>query len=546
MKRFRSSRFALLLILMLTLSMALWGAATVAFAEELDEGVDVQTLIHQVHYHGNSADTGTPPSDDWFGWFDRVTAKGNSGNLEREGYTFAGWNTNAAGTGTDYAVGAVLRNSMQIPFSDINLFAKWAPIDYTVTYNGNGNDVGTAPVDSNMYNVGDNAAILGAADLVKTGYSFDGWNTAADGSGSAYYEGNSMVMGTANVVLYAQWEEDASITIHKTVGEGYEGSKFVCFSLYMVKPDAIDGAVTNGDGSFRSACAKIVDGTADIVFDNLPFGEYQLKETQMPRFYKSDLDESLTYVLGLDNLNQELTVANTYVSPIMIEKTVVPAIANIGDEVTYIFNVKNISDYNLFHVKIHDLDIPFDAYQEPGDDPSTLSYEGEFLEPDEIWTVTTTHVLTAEDMVGGSFTNVAKAMAYTCEKLIVEIPDITPSAMTAADIDVACRRLCIWVEDADDATVTLPGVVPPTVVEETIRPFSADRADPAGSFIPPEVVPLGAPVIISAPPVEQPVIMEEVIPLGVPVLPKTAELPVELFYGLGGMLTALGAYLKRR
>lgn len=88
---------------------------------------------------------------------------------------------------------------------------------------------------------------------------------------------------------------------------------------------------------------------------------------------------------------------------------------------------------------------------------------------------------------------------------------------------------------------------PPTPEVPTTNPEPfRDRADPAGSFIPAEPVPLAAPVIIAAPVAEEPVIFEEVIPLGVPVLPKTGEVPVELFYGLGGLFTAMGAFLKRK
>lgn len=61
----------------------------------------------------------------------------------------------------------------------------------------------------------------------------------------------------------------------------------------------------------------------------------------------------------------------------------------------------------------------------------------------------------------------------------------------------------------------------------------------------PEAIPV--PVAVLEPVLTPaPVMIEEIVPLGVAVLPKTGELPVELFYGLGSMLTALGAYLKRK
>jgi len=79
---------------------------------------------------------------------------------------------------------------------------------YTVTYNGNGNDGGSVPTDSNNYPTGATVTVLGnTGSLVKTGYTFAGWNTAAGGSGTSYSAGNTFPMGAANVTLYARWTD---------------------------------------------------------------------------------------------------------------------------------------------------------------------------------------------------------------------------------------------------------------------------------------------------------------------------------------------------
>ena len=46
----------------------------------------------------------------------------------------------------------------------------------------------------------------------RTGYAFAGWNSAADGSGTAYADGASDPF-TANVTLFAQWTVNASYTV---------------------------------------------------------------------------------------------------------------------------------------------------------------------------------------------------------------------------------------------------------------------------------------------------------------------------------------------
>jgi len=77
---------------------------------------------------------------------------------------------------------------------------------YTITYNGNSNTSGTAPVDSySPYNSGYLVTILdNVGNLQKTNYTFSAWNTAANGSGTPYIAG-ATYNGGASIILYAQW-----------------------------------------------------------------------------------------------------------------------------------------------------------------------------------------------------------------------------------------------------------------------------------------------------------------------------------------------------
>ena len=81
---------------------------------------------------------------------------------------------------------------------------------YTVTYNGNGNTGGTAPIDYRQYNSYTGVTVLGnTGSLVKSGYTFLGWNTQADGNGISYLPGYMFPIKT-NTILYANWMEEAS------------------------------------------------------------------------------------------------------------------------------------------------------------------------------------------------------------------------------------------------------------------------------------------------------------------------------------------------
>jgi hypothetical protein len=60
-------------------------------------------------------------------------------------------------------------------------------VGYKFTYDGNGNTSGTVPTDANYYAIDDTVTCAtNSGTLAKTGKTFDGWNTAADGSGTSY------------------------------------------------------------------------------------------------------------------------------------------------------------------------------------------------------------------------------------------------------------------------------------------------------------------------------------------------------------------------
>ena len=167
----------------------------------------VVPTTYSVNYNGNTNTSGTSPTDGSSPYTagSSVTVLGNTGSLAKTGYTFSGWNTAADGSGTSYSQG----NTFTIN-ANTTLYANWTPVvptTYTVTYNGNTNTSGTAPIDvSSPYTPGSTVTVLGnLGSLDKTGYAFSGWNTAADGSGTSYFKGNTFTIN-ANTTLYANFE----------------------------------------------------------------------------------------------------------------------------------------------------------------------------------------------------------------------------------------------------------------------------------------------------------------------------------------------------
>jgi len=84
-----------------------------------------------------------------------------------------------------------------------------------VRYNANGSTGGTVPMDDGRYLEADTVTALGnTGNLVKTGSTFAGWNTVADGSGTSYIAGTgTFVMGSSDVTLYAMWVFSSEITM---------------------------------------------------------------------------------------------------------------------------------------------------------------------------------------------------------------------------------------------------------------------------------------------------------------------------------------------
>lgn len=156
------------------------------------------TPTYSVTYSGNSNSNsgGVAPTDTTaYSGGATVTVPVN-GSLVRTGYTFAGWNTAANGSGTDYAAGA---GTFTIN-ADTTLYAKWTINQYTVTFNANTGS-GTMAGQTANYNA---ATALTANAFTKTGYTFAGWNTLAGGGGTSYANSASYPF-TSSTTLYAQW-----------------------------------------------------------------------------------------------------------------------------------------------------------------------------------------------------------------------------------------------------------------------------------------------------------------------------------------------------
>lgn len=94
-----------------------------------------------------------------------------------------------------------------------NVYHVWDT--YTLAYHGNKNTGGSTPSQTVNYNT---KATVAKNGFTRTGYSFTGWNTRADGKGTSHAVGSTPVM-TADINLYAQWKINRyTLTLKKGTG----------------------------------------------------------------------------------------------------------------------------------------------------------------------------------------------------------------------------------------------------------------------------------------------------------------------------------------
>ena len=135
---------------------------------------------------------GTP---NWDGHTGDTPAIGGNG-WTIDGYTFAGWTTNADGGGTKYAPGASWTAN-----GTLTLDAQWTPGEAGLTYDGNGATGGKTDPQNG---VTDQKVNVRQNGFTRDGYTFVRWDTQADCRGKAVNPGDKWTLQGSST-LYACW-----------------------------------------------------------------------------------------------------------------------------------------------------------------------------------------------------------------------------------------------------------------------------------------------------------------------------------------------------
>lgn len=188
-----------------------------SFSTKINRNYDLYAKVgnnsqYKVTYHSNTTPDATV-TDDTMIYAKDVLATVNDNSFKNGDMVFLGWNTKADGTGTTYYPNGTIKVT-----GNMDLYAQWGDKASTVsvTYHSNFGTDRTYVTDAEVNNARITVADYTTLGLpARTGYTFAGWNTEADGTGRTFAAGAFARvddnLGSGNV-LYAQWTPNTDTT----------------------------------------------------------------------------------------------------------------------------------------------------------------------------------------------------------------------------------------------------------------------------------------------------------------------------------------------
>ena len=217
----------------------------------------------------------------------------------------------------------------------------------TITFNANDGS-GTVPSAISTY-VGV-ANTIPSNSLTRTGYTFNGWNTASDGSGTAYATG-STITPTGDVTLYAQW---------RTTYVKPEIQNLLAFRVADKSGGATPTVTSTGETGF---CKFDLVGGANYTFDSA--------SVQFGTATANSMTQSGTTLYGYSEPNS-IAQASAYTVKITVVVTGADGVLRTYTDSTYISKSVPVFDAttNSFALggvarNVTGDEKPFDCYMHP-------------------------------------------------------------------------------------------------------------------------------------------------------------------------------------
>ena len=205
---------------------------------------------------------------------------------EKEGYVFVGW--------YDQTDKLFNFDNASMPASDLVLTAKYEAGTYGIEYKRNNpNASGNVATTVATY---DQNATIASNEFTLDGYTFIGWNTAADGTGTSYTEGQEVknLVSSGNYTLYAIWQANTyTVTFNANGAEGsMENQTFTYDETKSLTANAFNKVGYTFMGWAETATGTIVYGNEDTVTNLLTSGNKTLYAIWQANSYTVTFDSN--------------------------------------------------------------------------------------------------------------------------------------------------------------------------------------------------------------------------------------------------------------
>lgn len=506
-------------------------------------------------YNANGATSGTVPASQSLQILSTFTVSGNTGMLALNGHVFKGWNTLENGSGINYVVG----NNYSIGTQNLTLFAQWTPA-YPVTYHANPVSgftlSGSVPTDSNLYEVMQNVTVQNIGGLALSNHTFAGWalNQAGD---EPLFSGGSTVPMTANGLnFYAKWTMDQKYDV---IYDANSGVGTVPSTSSYFEDDTVTVSGNTGEliktGYTFNGWNTLSNGTGSQFNQGSTFEMPQANVTLYAQ-WKQDQVDPITYTVTY-NVNGGSGTAP--VDPTEYEQ---------GDSVEVLSSSLSRDHFTFIGWTLNQLGtgelyITDDSFLMPAnnvtlyaqweeDDKYTVTYNGNGSTSGSV-PVDEGMYYAAQSTPVKNNVNALQKEGYDFKGWNTAADGSGTSYPLGSNLTFVASNVtlyAVW----ELTPVVIPPTTQPTTDPPVQQPTTAATTEEETEEVTDEAVAQGAgrtffnvDQFLGDPFVEiyEEIDFDEEVPLA-DALPQTGQIPAELFYGIGGLITAAGAFLKRK
>jgi uncharacterized repeat protein (TIGR02543 family) len=195
---------------------------------------------------------------------------------------------------------------------------------YGVTYDGNGNTAGYPPSDPNSpYLSGATVIVLdNTGNLTKNGYTFSGWNTEDNGSGTTYLPSDKFIMPSREIILYAKWKpstnNNAPGTLQFSSATYSVNENAGSITVSVTRSDGSDGAVSVSYATSNGTATSGSDYTSRSGTLSWGNGDTSTKTITIPIIDDSTYEGNETFAVTLSNATGGASIGSPSTATITI------------------------------------------------------------------------------------------------------------------------------------------------------------------------------------------------------------------------------------